>query len=187
MYDREDFNTTLETLRNGGVILYPTETIWGIGCDATNEEAVQRIFAIKRRADGKAMISLVDSLESLEKWVSVIPKAARELIAKADGPVSIIYDHPRGIADSLKAEDGSAAFRITSCPFAADLAKELGSPLVSTSANISGHLSPKAFADIEPEIREAVDYIAFTGREVKGAQASSVFKISDDGTTVKLR
>lgn len=185
-YER-DIERALKTLRNGGIILYPTETIWGIGCDATLPDAVKRIFSIKRRADGKAMISLVDSLEMLEKWVTTVPDAARRAIDTAKGPLSIIFDHPIGIADELRAEDGSAAFRITTLPLAAHIVRELGHPLVSTSANISGAPSAMTFIDIDQEIKESVDYILEHGQDRTGATPSSVLKITDKGEVTRLR
>lgn len=183
----KDFLKALDTIKDGGVILYPTETIWGIGCDATNGEAVRRIFEIKRRADGKAMISLVDSVEMLEKWVENVPDVARELIAESKGPVSIIFDRPNGIAEELKADDGSAAFRICNLKFAASLARELGRPLVSTSANVSGQTTACSFNEISSEIKDSVDYIVKFGRDIQGCSPSSIVKITDDGTVVKLR
>lgn len=187
MYKREDIEKALTALKNGGVILYPTETVWGLGCDATDAAAVKRIFEIKKRSDSKAMISLVDSLDSLYRWVETIPAEAVRAIEESDSPVSIIYDSPKGIAEELKAEDGSAAFRITTLPFTAELVRELGHPLVSSSANISGSPTPLSFTDIESGIKNAVDYITEYGRDRKGGTPSSVLKITNDGKTIKLR
>ena len=142
-------------LARGGVIAYPTETVWGIGCDATCSEAVRRVFAIKRRAEAKALITLVADVAMLERWVDDIPDVGYELIEAAVEPLTVVYDHPRGLAPELLADDGSAGVRIVPLP----LFRRWRKPLVSTSANISGEPAPASLADISAEILDAVDAV----------------------------
>ena len=183
----KDIEKALETLRRGGIILYPTDTIWGIGCDATNSDAVKRIYRLKQRADGKAMISLVDSIDMLGKWVENVPLAARDAIACSPEPVSVIFDRPRGIARELRAEDGSAAFRVVALPFIAELIHQLDRPLVSTSANVSGQPSAPTFPDISREILDGVDYVMEYGRLRSDGASSRILKISDNGDIITIR
>lgn len=187
MYAKEDFDKALEVVRNGGVILYPTDTIWGIGCDAANEKAVARIYEIKRRADSKSMLSLVGSDAMLQNAVRNVPDAAWQLIDAAVNPLTIIYDTPSGIAPNLKAEDGSAGFRITSEPFSKNLCMRLRHPLVSTSANISGHPAPKTFAEIDREIIDAVDYVVEYGRNSSCDRPSNIIKVTDSNVIKVIR
>lgn len=184
----DDLQQAADTLRKGGVILYPTDTIWGIGCDATNDEAVERVFRIKQRADSKAMISLVDSFQTLNNWVKVMPQAAKNEIERAERPLTIIYDHPQNISTALKAPDGSAAFRITLAEFTQELCRLLGKPLVSTSANVSGKPSPESFDEIDDNLKEMVDYVCSYGRNSsKAGKPSRVIKISDDNNVIVIR
>lgn len=184
-----DLESAVAILKAGGVILYPTDTVWGIGCDATRQEAVERIYRIKRRIDSKAMISLVSDTAMLERWVEDIPETALQLADVAVRPLTIIYDHPRGLAPGLLAADGSAAIRIASDEFCQSLCRRLRRPVVSTSANISGKPAPGSFAGIEAEIKEAVDYVATSGRHAAESdnRPSSVVKISDGGIIKILR
>lgn len=184
--DIQDLNQALAALKNGGVIVYPTETVWGIGCDATNSQAVRKIFDIKRRDDSKAMISLVSSLDMLARWVDEIPEAAVQLIEVTQTPLTIIYDTPVGISPELLAPDGSAAFRITSAPWARELCNLLRRPLVSTSANISGGIAPASFADIPSSVIDSADYCSSYGRELRSnLPPSSVIKVSR-GNVIKI-
>lgn len=183
----EDLKKAVDVLRNGGVILYPTDTIWGLGCDAGNAKAVERIFKIKQRADSKSMLSLVASDGMLLQFVSEVPEAAWQLIDAAVNPLTIIYDNPKGIAENLLAEDGSAGFRITSEPYSRGLCQRLRHPVVSTSANISGKPSPKQFSDIDPEILNAVDYIAEYGRNNKESLPSNIIKVTDSNIITIIR
>lgn len=183
----EDLKKAVDVLRNGGVILYPTDTIWGLGCDAGNARAVERIFKIKQRADSKSMLSLVASDGMLQQFVSEVPEAAWQLIDAAINPLTIIYDNPKGIAENLLAEDGSAGFRITSEPYSRGLCQRLRHPVVSTSANISGKPSPKQFSDIDPEILNAVDYIAEYGRNNKESLPSNIIKVTDSNVITIIR
>lgn len=184
---KEDISKALEVLRHGGVILYPTDTIWGLGCDARNAEAVKRIYEIKRRADAKSVLSLVGSDGQLQSAVEEVPEAAWQLIDVAVNPLTIIYDRPRAIADNLKAEDGSAGFRITNEAFSRTLCQRFGAPIVSTSANISGEKAPASFADIAPEILEAVDYVVEYGRNAANASPSNIIKVTDSNVITIIR
>ena len=178
----QDIKNALDTLRKGGIIVYPTDTIWGIGCDATNPEAVKKIYDLKRRAESKSMLALVDSEAALERCVDDVPEVAWELIEAAVRPLTIIYDHPHGVAPNLLAEDGSLGIRITGEDFSRELCRRLRRPLVSTSANISGEKAPASYKDISPEILEGVDYVAEYRRDedIK-AVASNIIKVSDGG------
>lgn len=179
---QDDIRNAVEVLRNGGVILYPTDTVWGLGCDATRPEAVKRIFDIKKRADSKALILLVGNEGTLQRYVNDIPDIAWELIEAAVNPLTIIYDHPAGIAREATAPDGSAGFRITREQVSQRLCNAFRKPLISTSANISGSPTPAIFAEIDPQIISAVDYVMTSRRDdTTPANPSSIIKISDGG------
>lgn len=187
-YEADDLKAAVDTLKRGGLILYPTDTIWGIGCDATNEEAIARIYKLKQRNDAKAMLSLVGNIGQLERTIRDIPEVAWQLIDVAVNPLTLIYDHPIGIADSLKAEDGSAGIRITSEPFSRALCERLRRPVVSTSANISGKPAPATFSEISKEIIDGVDYVVrFRRQEKGGAKPSNIIKVGDAGLVKVIR
>lgn len=184
----EDIDQAVDCMRRGGVILYPTDTVWGIGCDATCAEAVQRVYRIKRRADNKALITLVDSIAMLERVVGEIPDAAEQLLQVAVNPMTIIYDHARGLTPALVGSDGSAGIRVTSERYSRELCRRLRRPVVSTSANISGEPAAAFFAEISPEIINAVDYVAWYRRDDRTPHhPSSVIKVGDDNTLKILR
>lgn len=184
----DDIKAAIEVLKKGGLILYPTDTVWGIGCDATNAEAVQKIYELKQRADSKAMIVLVGSEAALERAVENVPEVAWQLIDCADTPVTIVYDKGVGVSSNLLASDGSVAVRITNEPFSQHLCRTFRRPLVSTSANISGTPTPNSFAEISKEILEGVDYVCQSRRnECTDAKPSMVIKISEDGLFKILR
>lgn len=184
----EDLKNALATLKNGGVIIYPTDTIWGIGCDATNAEAVKRVFEIKNRPSSKAMLVLVDSEGAIQRLVPEVPESAWQLLDVAIDPLTIIYPDVKGVDPSLLAEDGSLAIRITSEKFSRELCRRLRRPLVSTSANISGQASPASFCDIDPEILAKVDYVVNYRREEKSdARPSGIIKINSDNTFKIIR
>lgn len=190
MIDRADIDSALAALKRGGVILYPTDTVWGLGCDATDAAAVQRIFALKRRSDSKALICLLDSADSLEHWVSGVPDVAYELLDAAVDPLTVIYDraHVPPIAPNLPAPDGSLAVRIPDNDFCRELCRRLQRPLVSTSANISGQPTPMTFADISPDVSAAVDYVCTSGRRDSGHRKSStIIKLTADGRVTIIR
>ena len=185
---REDISKAIEVMNRGGVILYPTDTIWGLGCDATNEEAVKRIYEIKRRNDAKALITLVDSEAKIDFYVREVPEVAWQLIDVAERPLTIIYDGARNLAPNLLAEDGSAGIRITKEEFSRNLCMRMRRAIVSTSANISGEPSPKCFADISPEILKAVDYVCTSRRnETHTPPASNIIKLGVGGEVKVIR
>lgn len=171
-------------LARGGVIAYPTETVWGIGCDATRSDAVRRIFAIKKRAEAKALITLVQSVAMLERWVDDIPDAGYQLLDAAVEPLTIVYDSPRGLAPELLAEDGSAGVRVVPLP----IFRSWHKPLVSTSANISGKPAPRSIDELSPEIVEAVDAVVDPRDAPPAAgRPSTVIKLSAGGLFKILR
>lgn len=185
MFDNEDLRQAIATLRSGGVILYPTDTVWGLGCDARSSQAVRRIFSIKQRSEAKALITLVGSLAQLERTVTGIPDVAYQLIEYADRPTTIIYDgiNPAaGIAPELVAADGTLAVRVTAEEFSRELCLRSRMPLVSTSANLSGRPTPATFAEIEPDIVAAADYVCTTRRtDTTPHVPSSIIRLSEDG------
>ena len=158
--DLEEVKAAVETLKAGGVILYPTDTVWGLGCDATNEAAVARIYAIKQRADSKSLITLVANADMLGKYVKVIPEVAINLLEVNDKPMTIIYPDAMGLAPNVVAEDGTAGIRIPMNDFCVEVIRRFHRPIVSTSANISGQPAPAFYEDIPIEIIEAVDWVA---------------------------
>lgn len=187
-YDNEDMRSALEALKAGGIILYPTDTVWGIGCDATNAEAVSKIYKLKQRADSKSMLVLVGNEGQLERAVETIPETARMLLEVATNPLTIIYDHPKGLASNLCAEDGSVGIRITDELFSKTLCERLKLPLVSTSANISGCKTPKFFDEISPEIKAGVNYIVkYRRNDNSSRKPSNIIKVSDDGVIKVIR
>jgi L-threonylcarbamoyladenylate synthase len=167
----------IETLKNGGVILYPTDTIWGIGCDATNEDACQKISQIKNRPENKSFIILVDSVQMIEKYIPEFPDVCYDLIDVSDKPLTIIYPHARGLAPSILADDGSVGIRVTKDPICLKLIRSMRKPLVSTSANLSGEANPSCFADVNQQIKDEVDAIVMEKLEVKNNVASQIIKI----------
>lgn len=187
-YDSADLQEAVRVLKEGGVILYPTDTVWGIGCDAANEEAVKRIFRIKRREDAKAMLCLIDAPGRLQAYVEDIPSAAWDLLEVAVKPLTIIYPDARNVAPSLLAEDGSLGIRVTSEPFSQALCRALKRPVVSTSANISGSPAPRSFAEISDEIRTAVDYVVrFRQEESLCPAPSSIIKLGKENLVKVIR
>ncbi|MDE5849912.1 MAG: threonylcarbamoyl-AMP synthase [Muribaculaceae bacterium] len=185
-YDVSDLNEAVKVLKDGGIILYPTDTVWGIGCDARNEEAVRKIYELKRREDSKSMLVLVGSEGMLQRTVKDVPEIVWQLIDVAVNPLTIIYDHPLGVAENLKAEDGSLGIRITSEKFSRTLCERLRGPIVSTSANISGKPTPVTFSEISSEIKDGVDYVcSFRRKEKASAKPSNIIKITR-GNVVKV-
>lgn len=173
-------------MREGGVILYPTDTIWGIGCDATNEDAVRRVYEIKQRQDSKAMLVLVDSSVKVDFYVQDVPEVAWDLIDLADKPLTIIYSGARNLAANLLAEDGSVGIRVTNEDFSKRLCQQFRKAIVSTSANISGQPSPKNFSEISEEVKSAVDYIVgYRQEEISNPKPSSIIKL-DKGGVIKI-
>lgn len=188
MKQAEDIKNAVEVLRRGGVILYPTDTVWGIGCDATNAEAVAKVYKIKQRDDSKAMICLVDSDARLQRYVREVPAVAWDLFELADKPTTVILDGAVNLAPNLIAEDGSIAMRITREEFSKELCFRFQKALVSTSANISGQPAAANYCDILQEILDAVDYVCFSRRqEHKPHTPSSIIKLALDGEVKIIR
>lgn len=184
----EDIKAALEVLQKGGVILYPTDTIWGLGCDATNEEAVKRIYGIKKRDDSKSMLVLMENAALLERYVEEVPEIAYDLIELTDKPLTIIYDGARSLAKNLIAEDGSIGIRITSEAFSAELIRRFKRPVVSTSANVSGQASPANFDEIAQQIIDAVDYVVKYRQDDRNkAVPSSIMKLGRGGEIKIIR
>lgn len=183
----EEINSVIDVLKRGGIILYPTDTVWGIGCDATNPIAVEKVFAIKHRPDSKALISLVDSFESAERLTGAIPENVKNCIYEANEPVTVVYPEVKGIARNIVAADGSAAIRITSEAISRAICRRFGKPLVSTSANISGEPNPASFDEIASEIIESVDYVMAVGREKWAPKPSRIIKTDKTGNITVIR
>lgn len=177
----------IEVLKNGGVILYPTDTIWGLGCDATNVDAINKIFDLKKRDKTKSMIILVESEKRLQDLVDV-PEMAWEIMDMSEKPVTIVYDNPKGLPKELLADDGSIGIRLVKNDFCKKLISKLNKPLVSTSANFSGEKSPLKFSDVSKEIVQSVDYAVEEDREkVSKYPGSSVIKVWDNSRVKVLR
>lgn len=183
-----DIQKAIEILQAGGLILYPTDTIWGLGCDATNAEAVDKIFKLKGRSNEKPLIILIDNDIKLPSYVREIPDVAYQLIEYAEKPLTIVYDGAKNLAANLIAEDGSIGIRVTSHPFCKQLLHRFRKPIVSTSANLSGSPSPASFDDISQEIKDGVDYIVSYGRnEINEFNASTIMKIGPSGEFQLIR
>lgn len=184
----EDIQKAVETLRRGGLILYPTDTIWGIGCDASNEAAVKRIYQLKQRDDSKAMICLVDSADRLQRYIRQVPDVAWNLIDFADKPLTLILDGATGLAPSLIAEDGSVGLRVTRENISRELCYRFQKAIVSTSANLSGQPSPACFDEVAEEIRQGVDYVMLSRQnDLSKAKPSQIIKLGQDGQVKIIR
>lgn len=185
---QQEINKAIDVLKKGGVILYPTDTIWGIGCDATNPAAVEKIYKIKQRAESKAMLVLINDSSELDKYVETVPDIAYELIDVAIKPLTIIYDEAIGLASNLIASDGSIGIRVTKEEFSHQLCKRFRKPIVSTSANVSGKKSPATFREIDNAILESVDYVVNYRQEDDCAlKSSEIIKLSKSGTIKIIR
>lgn len=184
----EDVSNALRVLGKGGVILYPTDTIWGIGCDATNEEAVQRIYEIKNREDSKSMLVLIDVPGRLYQYVNQIPEIAWDIIDAAESPVTIIYPDVKNLAANLIADDHSAGIRIVKDKFCQQLIHQFKKPIVSTSANISGEKAPQLFREISSKIKESVDYtVKYRQDELIPRKPSGIIKLGVRGEVKVIR
>ncbi len=184
----DDIKKACEVLENGGIILYPTDTVWGLGCDATNEDAVAKIYDIKQRLDSKALLVLVDSEVKVDFYVDEVPEVTWDLIEVATKPTTIIYDKARNLAPNLIAEDGSIGLRITNEEFSKKLCQRFRKALVSTSANISGEPTPRNFSEISDEIKNKVDYIInYRQDDFSQPSPSSIIKIGSGGLIKIIR
>ncbi|MBO5964478.1 MAG: threonylcarbamoyl-AMP synthase [Bacteroidaceae bacterium] len=183
-----DIKQAVECLRNGGVILYPTDTVWGIGCDATNEEAVRRIYEIKQREDAKSMLCLVDKADRIQRYFREVPDVAWDILDNDTSPVTLILDEANCVAPSLIGEDGSLGIRVTRDQFSRDICYRLQKPLVSTSANISGEPTARTFREISEEIKSKVDYICSfrRGDNIPGTP-SRIIKLGKDSSVKIIR
>ncbi len=185
---QQEINKAIDVLKKGGVILYPTDTIWGIGCDATNPAAVEKIYKIKQRAESKAMLVLINDSSELDKYVETVPDIAYELIDVAVKPLTIIYDGAIGLASNLIASDGSIGIRVTKEEFSHQLCKRFRKPIVSTSANVSGKKSPATFREIDNAILESVDYVVnYRQNDDCALKSSEIIKLSKSGTIKIIR
>ena len=184
----DDIRNALKTLRAGGVILYPTDTVWGLGCDATNSEAVKKIYSIKQRAGNKSLIILVNSPAMLTRYVDDPPEVALQIAELTESPLTIVYDRGRSLAEGVASADGSVGVRICADPFCDELINALRKPLVSTSANISGSDAPAIFDEISEEMKASVDYVCLWRQDDRSrAKASSVIRVSGNGVLKILR
>ena len=184
----DDIRNALKTLRAGGVILYPTDTIWGLGCDATNSEAVKKIYSIKQRAVNKSLIILVNSPAMLTRYVDNPPEVALQMAELTESPLTIVYDRGQSLAEGVASADGSVGVRICAEPFCDELITALRKPLVSTSANISGSDAPALFDEISEELKTSVDYVCLWRQDDRSrAKASSVIRVSGNGVVKILR
>lgn len=183
-----DIENAVKVLRQGGIILYPTDTIWGIGCDATNPQAVEKVYKIKQREDSKALICLVDSDSRIQRYVRDVPDVAWDIMELATKPTTVILDGATGLAPNLYAEDGSVGIRITREEFSKQLCYRFQKPIVSTSANISGEPSARTFKEISQEIIDSVDYVcSFRRGDKTKTQPSSIIKLSKNGEVEIIR
>lgn len=188
MKTEDDIKKAIEVMKKGGVILYPTDTVWGIGCDATNADAVAKVYAIKHRDDSKALICLVDSDARIQRYVRNVPEVAWNLLELAEKPTTVILDNAVNLAPNLIAEDGSIAMRITRESFSKELCYRFQKPIVSTSANISGEPAAQNYCDISEELINAVDYVCWSRRqEHKPHTPSSIIKLSENGEVKIIR
>lgn len=184
----ESLKKALKVLNEGGIILYPTDTVWGLGCDATNKKAVDKIYKLKKRIETKSMIVLVDSDIKISRYVREVPELAYDLIEMSDAPLTIIYDNACFLAENLISNDGSVAIRVTKEEFSKKLTHLFKKPIVSSSANISGDETPQKFNDISKEIKEGVDYIVdYRQSETNNHKPSSIIKLGIDGEIKIIR
>lgn len=182
-----EIESSLKTLKEGGVLIYPTDTIWGIGCDATSEEAVARIYEIKKRAESKSLVTLVSDWEMLKTYVTLIPEGISEFLRNATKPTTVIYAYPRGIAPNAISSDNTIAMRVPKNGFCVNLIRAFGKPIISTSANFSGSPSPTCFSDIEDGLLAKANYIVNLSRHEIQESASQIVKFDQDGQIIYIR
>ncbi len=182
-----ELEKTLTILKKGGIILYPTDTVWGIGCDATNAEAIDKIYALKKREESKSMICLVSDFKMLQQYVEEVPEVAYDILKYATRATTIIYDRPLRVAENIIAADNTLGIRVVRDPFCGKLIRKLKRPIVSTSANISDKPTPKNFEEISDAILQGVDYVVNLPLQNKGAKPSSIIKIGGDSTVKIIR
>ena len=184
---KAEINRSLKTLASGETLIYPTDTIWGLGCDATNQTVVEQVYKIKNRSESKSLIILVDGMEMLKKYVDVVPLEIEKFLRNTSKPTTVIYRHPTGLAPNVVAADDTVAIRIVQNDFCRALIREFGKPIVSTSANFSGASSPSSFYEIDPLLLKQADYIVnLPAAETKNT-ASQIIKVNDLGEIEFLR
>lgn len=184
---QQELENSIKILQQKEILLYPTDTVWGIGCDATCSEAVAKIFKIKQRSESKSLIILVNSIKMLQQYVPKISNTVKEVLNKATNPTTIIYNNPSGLAKNVIASDNTVAIRIVDNEFCKQLIKAFGKPIVSTSANISSRPTPKSFKEIEQSILDSVDYVVDLQRDVINEKSSTILKVAENGEIVVLR
>ena len=182
-----EINNALIILKQGGIILYPTDTVWGIGCDATNFEAVEKIYKLKKREDSKSLICLVNDFKMLNRYIEEIPEVAYDILKYTTKPTTVIYDKPLHVAENLIANDNSLAIRVISDSFANLLIRKFKKPIVSTSANISEKPTPKSFKEISQEVLKGVDYVVNLPNVKSNKKPSSIIKLSNEGNVKIIR
>lgn len=187
MHTQQEIDNALKILQQGGIILYPTDTIWGIGCDATNAGAVDKIYRLKKREESKSMICLVNGERMLYQIFDKIPETAWQIMELSEKPTTLVLDKPKNVAGNLIAADNTLGVRMVKEPFCYKLMERLKKPLVSTSANLSGAPSPQSFQEISPEILKGVDYVVNLHRDKICSQASAIIKLSLDNQVKIIR
>ena len=183
----QEVHKAFEIIQNGGIILYPTDTVWGIGCDATNAEAVKKIYALKQREESKSMIVLMNGGKMMYNVFKDIPETAWQILDLSEKPTTLILDNPRNVAPNIIADDQTLGVRIVKEPFCFKLMERMKKPLVSTSANISGNFTPKSFKEIDPEIIKGVDYVVNLHHEKICDKPSTIIKLSLDNQVKIIR
>ncbi|MCH9659356.1 MAG: threonylcarbamoyl-AMP synthase [Bacteroidetes bacterium] len=184
---REEIEHCVSVLKRGGLLLYPTDTVWGIGCDATNARAIQKVYEVKKRAESKSLICLVKDFNMLNQYVESVPEVAHDILKYAIKPTTVIYDDPIRVAENLIADDNSLAIRIVQDEFCQQLIRKFRRPIVSTSANVSGQKTPLNFKEISSEILEGVDYVVNLHHDKESAKPSAIIKLKNDGTVKVIR
>lgn len=185
---KEEIEKAVKVMKNGGIILYPTDTVWGIGCDALNAKAVEKIYKIKKRSESKSLIILLNNYEDLEKYIPRIPDITIDLISSLSKPVTVIYDSSQNLPRNLSAPDGTIAIRVVKDEFCRDLISALGHPIISTSANISGEPTPLVHSQISEEISKKVDYcVQLFQDQFNQAKPSTIIRLFSDGNYVVIR
>ncbi|MFQ3174990.1 MAG: L-threonylcarbamoyladenylate synthase [Flavobacterium sp.] len=183
----EEVHKAYEIIKEGGIILYPTDTVWGIGCDATNTEAVAKIYKLKQRSETQSMIVLTNGERMMYNVFKEVPEVAWQIMDLSENPTTIILDQPRNVAPNLIATDNTLGIRIVKEPFCFKLMEKMKKPLVSTSANISGQPSPKSFKEINPEIIKGVDYVVNLHRDKIAGKPSTIIKLTNDAQVKVIR
>ena len=184
---KKEVLNSVNVIIEGGTMLYPTDTVWGLGCDATSEAAVAKVFKIKQRSESKSLIILVDGIEMLQQYIPSISEDVLNLLASTKKPTTIIYNNPVGLAKNVVASDNTVAIRIPQNEFCKQLISKFGKPIVSTSANVSGDKTPKSFKEISLAILDSVDYVVNLQREEESDKSSTILKIAENGEIIVLR